>query len=48
MKKTATIVIRLTREMKDNLVLIAGECRRTIPDYIRLMFEEAIKTKQTL
>ena len=48
MIKTETIIVRVTNEMKAGLEQLAEESRRTVSDYLRLLFETVIKEKRKI
>jgi len=43
--KDETVIIRMTTELKKDLLSAADECRRDVSDYLRLLIEDAVKHK---
>lgn len=43
--KTETIIIRVDKKMKSDLTKLAEENRRELSDFIRILFEDIIKSK---
>jgi hypothetical protein len=43
--KTATIIFKVTPQMKSDVSKLAGENKRELSDYLRLLIEKSIKDK---
>lgn len=43
--KCETIILRITKDMKQQLILLAEQSRREFSDYLRLCLEDIINNK---